>query len=200
MTKYINAYNNYKIDRDLVWQLYLDLGINQLPININPICRMLNIQVKMCNMNGSGYTATLRKNEHVIFINKNESKGRQRFTCAHELGHILLKHTNAIGKLYRDPQKEDNLDERDANVFASRLLAPAIILRDINATNAPQIAKICKISIQAAEFRAERLKLLLEREQIFLKRYNKSCFGLSPLERRVESQFKEFIEAYKGKL
>ena len=81
MIKFINIYNRYKIDRDLVWQLYLELGINKLPIDITPICRMFNIQVKMCNMNGSGYTATLRKNEHVIFINKNESKERAFYLC-----------------------------------------------------------------------------------------------------------------------
>lgn len=70
----------------------------------------------------------------VIRINMSEPLVRQRFTIAHEIGHILLGHE---GISYRDPnyQKYNDLimraNEANANSFAAELLMPEILLRDV---------------------------------------------------------------------
>lgn len=46
--------------------------------------------------------------------------------------------------MYRDPAPTDDPKEQAVNVFAARLLAPAIVLRDIGVTNAEQIARYAK--------------------------------------------------------
>jgi Zn-dependent peptidase ImmA (M78 family) len=51
---------------------------------------------------------------------------RQRFTVAHELGHILLGHNNRSRVI--DYNSKDT-NEQQANIFASELLAPLQMLK-----------------------------------------------------------------------
>lgn len=62
----------------------------------------------------------------VIFVSSNVSRARQRFTTAHELGHILLGHVGRYKLVNREPDPRDTPIEQAANVFASRLLAPPV--------------------------------------------------------------------------
>lgn len=105
-----------------------------------------------------------------------------------------MRHTDKYGVMYRDPSPNDDPKEQAVNVFAARLLAPAIVLRDIGVTNAAQIAEICQISETAAAYRMQRLQVLYNREKRFLSERGYSCFGLSPLERDIEKQFKRYIK------
>ena len=140
--------------------------------------------------NNDGFTY-----KSVIFYNDVCTVERQRFTVAHELGHILLHNGN--GLYNREPQVKDNPIEQEANVFASRLLAPACVLWGLGVTNAEQIAELCNISMQSAKFRIERLNKLYEREKEFRQKYGRSCFLLSPDERAVYEQFREYINEHR---
>jgi len=76
------------------------------------------------------------KKAWIIAINRAHSPLRQRFTIAHELGHILLhafKTPHADGHLgvrFRDDTSSQgtNLEEMEANRFAAELLLPASLL------------------------------------------------------------------------
>ena len=89
--------------------------------------------------------------------------------------------------LNREPSLEDDPLEQAANVFASRLLAPACVLWGCNMQSAAEIAQLCGISQTAAEFRWERLQLL----------YQRGKFLTSPLERQVYAQFRPYIDAHR---
>lgn len=73
-------------------------------------------------------------NLRIILVNKLEPEVRQRFTIAHEIGHILLGHK---GISFRDPNYQQYTDlimranEANANSFAAELLMPEILLRDV---------------------------------------------------------------------
>lgn len=99
----------------------------------------------------------------IILVNKGDSAERQRFTAAHELGHIMLGHVGKYKLVNREPSPNDNPIEQAANVFASRLLAPACVLWGCNIHTADEIAVNCKISRQAAEYRAARMEILYKR-------------------------------------
>ncbi len=77
--------------------------------------------------------------------------------------------------------------EYEANIFASRLLAPAIVLHSIGITDVDGIAQLCGLSHQAAKYRAERIKVLDMR----------AMYDVHPLERQVHRQFLEFIKNIK---
>ena len=112
---------------------------------------------------------------------------RQRFTAAHELGHILAGHVGKYTLVNREPSPQDNPIEQAANVFASRLLAPACVLWGCGVQTAEEIQQLCQISRQAAAYRMERLRVLYARQR----------FLTSPLERAVYEQFREYIKTHR---
>ncbi|MBO5060276.1 MAG: ImmA/IrrE family metallo-endopeptidase [Clostridia bacterium] len=196
-------YSKYKQSRNAAWQILIDYNIRSLPVKVSSICRDMGIKIidydrgnemiKYCKLeercqNNDGFTF-----ENAIFYNNKCVIGRQRFTVAHELGHILLHNGN--GEYNREPIAVDNPKEQEANVFASRLLAPACVLWGLNIATSEEIAQLCDISMQAAEFRLERLQRLYEREKQFIEKYNKSCFLQSPTEKQVYAQFQDFINS-----
>ena len=87
---------------------------------------------------------------------------------------------------YRTFEKRDK-EEQEADMFATRLLAPACVLHELHATTAEQIAEVCNISMPAAEKRAERMAVLEARNKYYL----------HPLERRVREQFADYIKENK---
>lgn len=201
-------YENYKKTRDKVWELLLKHGYGALPIKVSEICRREGIPLLSYDR-GISVISALGLEEHckndgftvmatdkpIVFFNDRCSPQRQRFTIAHELGHLYLGHLSGgqYTTVNREPEPGDAPEEREANVFAARLLAPACVLWGLNVRRAADIARLCEISRQSASFRAERLALLYEREQRFLAAYGVSCFLLSPLERRVFEQFSAYI-------
>lgn len=181
-------YEDYKISRDAVWKFLIEDGIRELPIKAVPICERRGIRVKMYDGKGEdGYTQFIDGVPTIFISSQIESIGRKRFTAAHELGHIILGHVGRAGLVNREPSERDNPIERAANVFASRLLAPACVLWGCNAYEPEQIMQLCNISRQAAEFRAARMRELRERGK----------FLTSPLEREVYQQFLPYIEKHR---
>lgn len=181
-------YNDYKNSRDAVWRFLLEDGITELPISVSEICRRRGIRVKMYDGPGEdGYTEHVNGRYTIYISSSIEHVGRRRFTAAHEIGHIILGHVGMPGLVNREPSERDNPVERAANVFASRLLAPACVLWGCNAYTPEQIMQLCNISRQAAEFRAARMCELRERGK----------FLTSPLEREVYRQFLPYIKKYR---
>lgn len=196
-------YSKYKQSRDLSWQILIDHNIVELPVKVSQICRAMNIKLVKYS-DGYKYIADFENHalntdgftfRNTIFYNDECSTGRQRFTVAHELGHNLLH--DGKGLYNREPSPNDNPIEQEANVFASRLLAPACVLWGLGVTDSRQIAELCNISIQSAEFRMERMKELYQREQEFIRNRGKSCFLMSPFERKVYEQFNAYIQSHK---
>ncbi len=197
-------YSNYKKSRDLSWIMLIENNITELPVRVSKICKNLGITVisyekgkqiikeggleEMCSQN-DGITFM-----GAIFYNQECSVARQRFTIAHELGHIFM---HVKSDYNREPVSNDLYIENEANVFAARILSPACVLWGIGVTNEEQICKICNISPLAARFRMQRLNVLYEREKRFIKEKGRSCFLLSPLEKRVYTQFSDYIKANK---
>ena len=181
-------YKNYQKSRNAAWELLIDCEIKELPIKITKICLQIGIPVKFADLqsNSDGYTF-IHQGQPIIVINKNcTSMSRLRFTVAHELGHIILGHVGKYALVNREPSPNDNPIEQEANIFASRLLAPACVLWACQVQSAEDIMKLCDISYQAASFRMERMKVL----------YARNKFLTSPLERIVFDNFRPFIRRY----
>ncbi len=197
-------YSKYKQSRDLAWQILIDNNITRLPVKVSSICKNLGIPVISYKkgykiIKTAGLEEICSQSDGItfmgsIFYNEECSIGRQRFTIAHELGHILM-HTES--KYNREPSTNDPFIEQEANIFAGRLLAPACVLWGLGVTTAEQICQICDISPTSAKFRMERLNALYEREKIFIKEKGMSCFLLSPSEKKVYEQFFDYIKTYK---
>lgn len=181
-------YSDYKNSRNLAWEILLHENVTALPIRMTKLCKGIGIPVVLHDKpeRGDGF-CTIIDGQPYIFVFRGAYRPRQRFTVAHELGHILLRHVGKYALVNREPIPSDNPIEQAANVFASRLLAPACVLWGCNAFTPEAIADLCDISMQAAAFRAKRMKLLLSRGK----------FLASPLEREVFRRFSDFIQANK---
>lgn len=194
-------YKQYQKSRNLAWRVLLDCKIDKLPVRVSEICKAYGIKVVSFSAaaefikkrrleerteNSDGFTFC-----GTIFYNNQCSPEWQRFTVAHEMGHIFLH--GGFGFYNREPLADDNPLEMEANVFVSRLLGPACVLWKIGAETADRIARACDISVQSAQWRLKRLNILYEREKIFRNKYGKSCFLQSPLEKAVYEQFSKYI-------
>lgn len=187
-------YGRYKDLRNSTWQTIIDFNIKSLPVVLSDITDKLGIKilnnsdVDELNNRERGVTLNFGDDWYII-VNDTESVPVCRFTIAHEIGHILLGHMLIDKTKYRTFGKR-NEEEQEADMFAARLLAPACVLHELQALSAEQIAKVCNISISAAEVRAERMQVLEARNKYYL----------HPLERQVRQQFEQFIEEYRSKM
>lgn len=182
-------YGKYKNIRNASWQCIIDYNITKLPISLVSIANKSNIRIVK-----NSVVNLLRATEHgisvydgekwLIVYDDNIKTSVSRFTIAHEFGHIFLGHELKKGYYARTFNKNKPEVEQAADMFAARLLAPACVLHEIQVLSAEQIAKICNISISAAEIRAERMQVLEARNKYYL----------NPLERKVREQFDSFIK------
>ena len=188
----INAYGAYKNVRDSAWQVLLDYDIRTIPVNIVKIAVSSNILLLKNTetdllKNGEIGVSILDDNQWNIIYDDTLPKGRIRFTIAHELGHIFLGHPMKLGYHGRtiDTQKPET--EKQADMFAIRLLVPACVVWGLGLHTPEEIQTVFDVSFSAAKARAARMEILYERDR----------FLTSDLERKVYANFKEFIDSYK---
>ncbi|WP_243757254.1 ImmA/IrrE family metallo-endopeptidase [Shewanella algae] len=106
---------------------------NELPVKVGSIAKELGVKVKVSTLQ-TGISGEIKKEDdlYVIRVNRHDTKERQRFTIAHEIGHFLL-HKELIGDgivddaLYRS-KLSDRL-EAEANRFAADILMPWNIMK-----------------------------------------------------------------------
>lgn len=195
------SYKNYQQARDAAWQLLIDCGISELPVSVSAICRQLGYPLYSYRkaakaIAAAGLSNQCRTSDGFTFVTGGKTyifysdictPARQRFTVAHELGHIILGHVGEGQHTLRnrEPSPSDDPAETQANQFAARILAPACVLRALGVTTAEEISRVCGISMQAAEFRAARLAVLEGRGK----------YLSHPLERQVFEQFRDYLSA-----
>lgn len=104
------------------------------------------------------------KGRPVIRYNPCEPQTRQRFTIAHELGHILLGHIRPGERAHRDPKRSydsyyERPMERQANDFAAQLLMPETVVR-MAAKQNPNLRELAyefNVSMDAIGYRTQNL-------------------------------------------
>ena len=184
-------YQIYKNARDTAWNFLIENNVTSLPIVFSGICRTNNI--KLMRYVGDEYfaddergVAYFDNGSPCILVNGNDELCVQRYTIAHELGHIYLGHLSSGNSCHRlsgtrnDPR---NSSEYQAERFAMNILAPACVLWALNVRTPKDISELCDISIYDAAIRAERMGRL----------YKRNKFLSSELEKKVYENFKPFI-------
>ncbi|MBY6206900.1 MULTISPECIES: ImmA/IrrE family metallo-endopeptidase [Halomonas] len=152
---------------DLVWD-------EQLPVNPTEIAHRLIVTkdkhpIKMKGRAGMAYSGQARFDTQleafVCEYNLNEVSFRQRFTQAHELGHVILGHVNDG----REPKRDTNFevstrdpDEIAANRFAAELLMPEDYVRTAvkREFDIKKLARLFDVSTTAMRFRLKNLGIL----------------------------------------
>lgn len=183
-------YAIYKNIRTGAWKCLLDFQIDRLPVDVLKIARTANIRV-ICdssvhvlqpNENGKSY---YDGHTWIIVYNDSNPTVLSRSVIAHELGHIFLGHDLIFGKypqvneFFHKPKSEHQADQ-----FALRLLCPSCILWGLRLHTANEIAHYCRVERELAQKRANRMKMLYEREK----------FLTDPLEKHVYLNFQSYLK------
>ena len=186
-------YDNYGIYtscRDAAWRFLIDFNICSLPVKLRSAARMAGIRivrnshVKELRHNEVGASIFLPSKEWVIVYDDTLKATEARMVIAHELGHILLGHEYKYSEQRFAYDGKKLKSEREADMFALRILAPACVLHEMRAISASQICNICDIPITHAAARAKRMCLLEKRD----------CFYRSDLESKVRDNFQKYID------
>jgi Zn-dependent peptidase ImmA (M78 family) len=118
--------------------LLTEFGINEAPIDPVQLAEKLGVLVVPQDMPGDVSGMLLRRDgEQVIGVNQKHHPNRQRFTVAHELGHLRLHRGRPLildtdtRVNFRDTVSSMATDreEMEANRFAAALLAPEPMVR-----------------------------------------------------------------------
>jgi len=116
--------------------------IKNASVDVEKLARALGAEVKRepADDNLSGFLfRDLAAHRAVIGVNSSHHKNRQRFTIAHEIGHLLLHkgeqiHIDRLDSGYYVNQRNSesstgaNEEEIEANLFAAELLMPKMFL------------------------------------------------------------------------
>ena len=130
----------WKRIEDLTSRILTELEIESVPIPINKIVRQKGLKLKSFNFGEVVSGALLIKDgKGTVGYDPEESKVRQRFTIAHELGHYIL-HGNLNETLFVDKKSRvhfrdqksstgESLQEQEANAFAASILMPEKMIK-----------------------------------------------------------------------
>lgn len=144
--------------------------IQRAPVKISAIAQELGVNVLAATL-PAGISGELRPENHsyLIRVNRHDSKGRQRFTVAHEIAHFLL-HKNQIGSgitddvLYRS--KLNDAREAEANRLAAEIIMPKEILTTAFRSSILELEN--KISELADQFQVSKAAVRIRLGNLYL--------------------------------
>lgn len=170
------------IIRQSVEDLLGNVGAQSAPIDLAKIANHLNLEIRTVPPSEPDISGCLIRKDGrgIIGINPDQSRNRQRFTIAHEIGHWLLHkgedvhvdRTQAFQVNFRNSKSAVALypDEIEANFFAAELLMPAnliaqdfegfIDLSEEDDGALKGLADKYEVSVQALTYRLINLGLL----------------------------------------
>jgi len=164
-----------EIDRDTT-QLLRNLGLYSTPIDVKAVVDGLSAKLVYAELDDDVSGFLLRENKTTtIAVNNRHHLNRQRFTIAHECGHLHL-HAKQGNRLWVDKQTTlfyrnaasstgEQREEIEANQFAAGLLMPedlllSYITDETSETDVLKLALRFQVSEQAMLWRLGSLDVL----------------------------------------
>lgn len=123
---------------------------------------------KLKEVSKDGFTI-YKDGQYNIFISKLENKSkRNRFTLAHEVGHIVLNHHKLLkNNLIKFNGKTKDIFEMQANVFAENILMPVHLVNKFRYEDVEDLSRIFEVSKSMAEVRMAHLK----RDEYYIEKF-----------------------------
>lgn len=129
------------------------------PIDVERLATLLGFQIVEIQSAGDELSGLVSPRHKIIGVNANHHPRRQRFTLAHELGHIILNHPPEG----RCSAREIALFNREADAFASELLVPTQLLRQLAGTRTYSPSVLSRLFDVSDEAMILRLKIFVGR-------------------------------------
>lgn len=153
-----------QIDAENVRREYWD---GTFPVDPIVIAQRMGVDTYMADNLGdmSGVIMRPPGEEAAIYINQFESKARQRFTCAHEIGHYVERRRDKDNSYTFQDKRSDRDDtphEWYADFFAANLLMPQAVFEErveVYGDTCDELVDYFGVSIGAVSKRARSLGL-----------------------------------------
>lgn len=127
-----------------------------LPVSLEQICEMHSIGIYLTALDDVAAYYVETNGRRMIIVNQSAPRSRRRFSIAHEIGHVVLRHGAIRLMLEKTPNGRPAWQEIQANAFAAELLMPKLALTKHGVLTPRQIARMCNVSLEAAEIRAKQ--------------------------------------------
>lgn len=137
---------------------------DSIPVDVEQIVEQLGGSIEV-RFDGDRYPESLHvatNGSFTVFVPSNTSMLRDRFTIAHELGHLWLHHNELATEPVSFHRYGSSREETEANAFAGALLMPEAEFRDAwhqHGGNLSKVARHFQVSQSAADVRRQVLGL-----------------------------------------
>lgn len=159
--------------RALAWHCLSQVGCVAPKVPVEAIAKRLGATVLFSPYEGENFAGMLiyRGGKPVVAVNSKNHPNRQRFTIAHECGHLLLGHSEGAYVdesfvINRNEKSSNGTDKKEveANQFAAELLMPLrFLLRDLEQIDFESddairnLADVYGVSTAAMSFRIAKI-------------------------------------------
>lgn len=161
--------------KKLARKLIKDSKIKEPPVLLRNIFPSVGLNIKVISKDLGGDDGFCVQDK-IIGYNSLNSEHRNRFTVAHELGHILLGHNTTDGQRFKINFYSKDPNEVNANTFAAELLVPATMLKKekLGEMAVTDIAKKYNVSDDMMFWRLKEAHLELKVGSLDVKLFDKN--------------------------
>lgn len=131
----------YTLARTEAKKMWKDTAESKIPVILKDIVKQLDIVIRPAKLTIDGITRMDQSGVCMMMYNSAQPVCRQRFTVAHELGHIALEH---ISPLESSQQISSLSREKEANAFAGSLLVPSEDLKKFTQNNDKTLQEVAQ--------------------------------------------------------
>jgi Zn-dependent peptidase ImmA (M78 family)/DNA-binding XRE family transcriptional regulator len=158
---------------DAARQILAFSQVNEPPVHVSQVAKQVNVPIFNWDFPDE-ISGIFVNNPACVGVNKNHPHVRQRFTIAHELGHLIYHEGQDLFVDFADVESSDlSLDDKEreletkANQFAADLLMPMDWIKknfaDHGEDELTYLAQRYEVSEQALWFRLLNLRLVKEK-------------------------------------
>lgn len=143
--------DRYEEIKNIVVKLFVKYGVCCVPVNGFELATKMGIKVipysailegkrwLLLKKSEDGFSVEKNLGEWYIYYNDEKDYGRINNTIMHEIGHIVLDHT-----------EDSELAEKEVKFFAKYALVPPVLVHKLQVDNPEDIANIFEVSYEAA--------------------------------------------------
>ncbi len=143
----------YEEIKRIVVKMFVEYGITCVPISGFEIAHKMGIRIipysaiaagerwLLLKKSEDGFSIERTNGQWYIYYNDTKDYGRVNNTIMHEIGHIVLDHT-----------EDSELAEKEVKFFAKFALAPPVLIHKLKLNNPKSISEIFEISKEAARY------------------------------------------------
>lgn len=145
--------NRYEEIKNIIVDLFIKYDVKCIPISGFELASKMGIKVipyssfpeekqkLLFKRIKDGFFVEKTDSEFYIYYNNTQTYGRINNTILHEIGHIVLDHT-----------EESELSEAEVNFFAKYALVPPVLVHKLEINDPNKIAELFDVSIEASYY------------------------------------------------